>query len=61
MLLVAVFLDKAQGQGEQQRWPIPTIDGLIAATGLAYDMVVITRSIKDMDVSRVALLNPWVE
>lgn len=39
---------------------MPTIDGLIAATGLAYNLTMVTRNTSDMEVSGVALFNPWV-
>ncbi|MCD6584610.1 MAG: type II toxin-antitoxin system VapC family toxin [Desulfobacteraceae bacterium] len=38
---------------------LPAIDGLIAATGFFHDLVVVTRNIKDMEISGVDLLNPW--
>jgi predicted nucleic acid-binding protein len=40
---------------------MPAIDGLIAATGLAYNMVVVTRNVSDMKASGVALYDPWNE
>jgi predicted nucleic acid-binding protein len=38
---------------------MPAIDGLIAATGLAYGLVVVTRNTKDMEASGVTMINPW--
>jgi predicted nucleic acid-binding protein len=40
------------------RWT-PTIDGLIAATGVVFKMIVVTRNIADMQARGVALFNPW--
>ena len=34
-------------------------DGLIAATALEHDLVVVTRSVKDFARLGVAILNPW--
>ncbi len=38
---------------------MPAIDGLIAATGISYELTVVTRNTKDMEISGVSLLNPW--
>ena len=39
--------------------PMPTIDGLLAATALVHDMTLVTRNTKDVARSGVALLNPF--
>jgi predicted nucleic acid-binding protein len=39
--------------------PIPAVDGLIAATGLTYDMTVVTRNVTDLHVEGLAIYNPW--
>jgi predicted nucleic acid-binding protein len=39
---------------------MPAIDSLIAATGIAYDLTVVTRNVADMEQSGVKLLNPWL-
>ena len=36
------------------------IDGLIAATGIVNDLIVVTRNTKDMEQSGVSLFNPWL-
>ncbi len=38
---------------------MPAIDGLIAATALVFNMIVVTRNISDMEESGVVLLDPW--
>ena len=38
---------------------MPTMDGLIAATGLAHELPVVTRNIAAMQHSGVSFLNPW--
>jgi predicted nucleic acid-binding protein len=38
---------------------MPAIDSLIAATGIAHDLIVVTRNVSDMEQSGVRLLNPW--
>jgi hypothetical protein len=40
---------------------MPAVDGLIAATGLACDMTVVTRNVADMAVDGLAVFNPWEE
>lgn len=41
------------------RQPLPSIDGLLAATAAAHDLTIVTRNIADFDRSGVALLNPF--
>ena len=38
--------------------PIPTVDGLLAATALVHDMVLVTRNTKDVERTGVRLLDP---
>jgi predicted nucleic acid-binding protein len=56
---IAMIWGQIQGQAEKQGKRMPTIDGLIAATGLAYNIIVVSRNISDMQTSGVVLLNPW--
>ncbi|MFA6499940.1 MAG: hypothetical protein WCV64_11490, partial [Desulfurivibrionaceae bacterium] len=58
-LKVAKQWGEAQGISESQGRPMPAIDGLIAATGLAHNLTVVTRNMADMQQSGVSLLNPW--
>jgi predicted nucleic acid-binding protein len=39
--------------------PIPSIDGLIAATALEQDLTVVTRNVKDFVNLGVKAFNPW--
>lgn len=48
-----------QAHSETIGRPLPAIDGQIAATGISYDLTVVTRNTADMEVSGVTLLNPW--
>lgn len=45
---------------EKKGRTMPVIDSLIAATGICYNLVVVTRNVKDMEISGVELLDPWV-
>lgn len=56
---VAMIWGQIQGKAETLGKPMPTLDGLIAATALAYNLMVATRNISDMKQSGVALINPW--
>ena len=60
-LKVSIQWGQIQGQLEQAGQALPTVDGLIAASGLAYNCVVVTRNINDMKQSSEALLNPWLK
>ncbi|MCF6235188.1 MAG: type II toxin-antitoxin system VapC family toxin [Gammaproteobacteria bacterium] len=56
---VASKWGEMQGKSEMAGKPLPSIDGLIAITGLVNNCVVVTRNISDMQQSSVELLNPW--
>lgn len=58
-LKVAKVWGDIQGQAERKGRPMPAIDSLIAATGAAHDLIVVTRNTSDMEPSGVSLLNPW--
>ena len=58
-LHVAMQWGKIQGIAEKAGKPMPAIDSLIAATGIAHHLTVVTRNATDMKESGVVLLNPW--
>jgi toxin FitB len=39
--------------------PLPEMDGLLAATALVHDLVLVTRNVKDVQVTGVRCLNPF--
>ena len=41
--------------------PLPVIDGLLAATVLEHDLILVTRNVADVERSGVSLLNPFVD
>ena len=58
-LQVAKTWGEIQGVAATAGRPMPAIDSLIAATGLAHDLTVVTRNTADMEPSGVSLFNPW--
>ena len=56
---IATIWGKIQGVAEQKGKPMPVIDSLIAATGIAFKLIVVTRNVSDMEQSGVGLLNLW--
>jgi predicted nucleic acid-binding protein len=56
---VSILWGKIQCIAEGKGKPMPAIDSLIAATGIAHDLTVVTRNVSDMEQSGVKLLNPW--
>jgi toxin FitB len=40
--------------------PLPVIDGLLAATALQHDLMLVTRNGSDVAATGVAILNPWL-
>lgn len=41
--------------------PVPVVDGLLAATALTHDMVLVTRNVKDVERTGVRVLNPFAQ
>jgi predicted nucleic acid-binding protein len=39
---------------------LPIVDGLLAATALHHDLTMVSRNVRDFAVTRVPVLNPWV-
>jgi predicted nucleic acid-binding protein len=46
-------------QGARAGRPLPTVDSLIAATALAYDLTIVTRNTRDFEGTGATLVNPW--
>lgn len=57
---VAATWGRLAGEAEARGEPLPVIDGLIAATGLAHDLTVATRNIEDFERCGARCFNPWV-
>ena len=58
-LSIAAKWGAIQGVAELSGKPMPSIDGLIAVSGLVNNCTVVTRNISDMEQSTAVLLNPW--
>lgn len=39
--------------------PVPTIDSLLAATALHYELRLVSRNVRDFDYAGVEVVNPW--
>jgi predicted nucleic acid-binding protein len=39
--------------------PLAVVDGLMAATALHYNLILVTRNTKDVQVAGINMLNPW--
>lgn len=59
-LRISILWGKIQCVAEKKGKPMPAIDALIAATGIAHDLIVVTRNVADMEQSGVKLFNPWL-
>ena len=46
-------------QGSRTGRTLPTVDSLIAATALAYDLTIVTRNTRDFESCGAAIFNPW--
>lgn len=56
---VAKKWGELQGNVEQEGEKISAIDSLIAATGLVYNLTVVTRNTSDIEISGAQTFNPW--
>jgi hypothetical protein len=60
--LLAIDLPVAERWGRllvEAGRPLPTVDSLLAATALVYDLTVVTRNAADFALPGVKMLNPW--
>ena len=57
---VAATWGRLAGEAEARGEPLPVIDGLIAATGLAHNLTVATRNIDDFERCGARCFNPWM-
>ena len=44
---------------QRSRHPLGDVDGLIAATAIVHDLILVTRNVGDFEDTRVSLINPW--
>lgn len=58
---VAAAWGRLAGESEGKRKTLSPIDGLISATALVHDCILVTRNTGDMPIAPTNLLNPWVE
>jgi hypothetical protein len=49
----------ACGAGSTSGKTLPTVDSLIAATALAYDLTIVTRNTQDFGGTGATVINPW--
>ncbi|MEQ1600743.1 MAG: type II toxin-antitoxin system VapC family toxin [Methylophilaceae bacterium] len=56
---VALCWGEMQSKLERVGKPMPVLGSLIAATAIFHDLTLVTRNIKDFEISGVKLFNPW--
>ena len=56
---IAGLWGKIAGESESRGRRMAVLDGLIAATAMAYEAKVVTRNTKDFEPSGVGILDPW--
>ena len=58
--IAPVFLEESQTWGRLNAGgPLPAVDGLLAATALTHDWILVSRNEKDLARTGVRLLNPF--
>jgi toxin FitB len=60
-LAVAEMWGRMNARLEAADSPVPAIDGLIAATALRHDLVVVTRNTRHFEATGAAVLDPFVD
>jgi predicted nucleic acid-binding protein len=58
---VAAIWGKLAGDAEARGEPLAVIDGLIAATGTANDVIIATRNIGNFERCCASCFNPWMQ
>ena len=58
-LTSAIKWGKIQGQAELIGKPMSLIDGMISATAIVHDLILVIRNTTDMEYSGATLINPW--
>ena len=58
---VAATWGRLAGEAESRGEPVPVIDGLIAPTSLAHDLIVATRNGDDFERCGARCFNPWLK
>jgi toxin FitB len=56
---IAIQWGVIQGKLEKKGKKLPVIDGLIAASAIEDDLIVVTRNTKDIEIPGVKVINPW--
>lgn len=56
---ICLLWGEMQARLDRQGKPMPSVDGLIAATALHHQLTVVTRNTRDMEASGVTLFDPW--
>lgn len=57
----AVIWGEITVKSERAGQPLPTSDGLIAATAIRHGLHLMTRNVRDFESSGVMLINPWTD
>ena len=47
------------GRVQSNKYTLPVIDGLLAATAQHYNLILVTRNVKDVTRTGVEFFNPW--
>jgi toxin FitB len=58
---IARIWGELQGKAEKTGKKMPVIDSLLAATGICYNLILVTRNISDIELSEASVFNPWTE
>ncbi|MGO6815738.1 type II toxin-antitoxin system VapC family toxin [Rhizobium leguminosarum] len=58
---VAIAWGDLMGLAKRSGRGLSSIDGLIAATAIAHDLILATRNIKDFEGFGIELVDPWAE
>lgn len=57
--VVSIIWGNMRAQARKKGLVLPVIDGLLAATAEAHHLVLVTRNIKDMEITGALFYDPW--
>ena len=57
----SIIWAEMKNSAERKGIQLPVIDALLAATAKEHGLTFVTRNTKDVDITGVAIYNPWVD
>jgi len=56
---ISIIWGNMRARAKKNGLTLPVVDGLIAATAEAHQMILVTRNTDDVETTGISILNPW--